>query len=259
MRVCACLRVCVFVWFALYLSSTGTNWLATLPDQQCALQTRDDDSDVVITDFGLAHRSGMMDLQAMRQVGSPSYVAPEVLHRIPQYTPACDVWSLGVIVYVMLSGIPPFFGKTDEQVCVCVCVCARVCVCVCVRACVCVCVCVAVCVSLCVCRRVCVAVCARDFDDLRCGRCLGAFAKDGSDFIPSTGHLCRKTPRTLSNAFLLWTSTNVPPLARCVVCLCVRTRVFGCVCVYVRARAECGFVLFVKVSTMTSVEACAVV
>jgi len=58
----------------------------------------------------------MADLQAMRQVGSPSYVAPEVLQKVPAYTPACDVWSLGVIVYVMLSGIPPFFGKTDEQV-----------------------------------------------------------------------------------------------------------------------------------------------
>ena len=56
----------------------------------------------------------MLDLQALRQVGSPSYVAPEVLQSVPHYSSACDVWSLGVIVYVMLSGIPPFFGKTDE-------------------------------------------------------------------------------------------------------------------------------------------------
>ena len=79
-------------------------------------QTAHDDSEVVITDFGLAHRIGMADLQALRQVGSPSYVAPEVLQKVPNYTAACDVWSLGVIVYVMLSGIPPFFGKTDDQV-----------------------------------------------------------------------------------------------------------------------------------------------
>lgn len=70
-------------------------------------------SPLKLIDFGLSthYRAGE---RLTRVVGSSYYVAPEVLKK--SYTEACDLWSLGVIVYMLLSGAPPFYGKNDEAI-----------------------------------------------------------------------------------------------------------------------------------------------
>merc|ERR1711939_466283 len=45
---------------------------------------------------------------------SGTYQAPEVMKNNGAYTQACDVWSLGVIAYVMLCGKPPFWGSQNQ-------------------------------------------------------------------------------------------------------------------------------------------------
>ncbi|CAI5512368.1 unnamed protein product [Closterium sp. Naga37s-1] len=66
-----------------------------------------------LADFGLAIPLKQGE-RARGVAGSPFYIAPEVLRG--DYSLEADVWSLGVILYILLSGAPPFWGPTDRDV-----------------------------------------------------------------------------------------------------------------------------------------------
>lgn len=74
----------------------------------------DDDSSIKIIDFGLSRIHYDNDEPMSIFVGSAYYVAPEVL--LKKYAKSCDVWSVGIITYIMLSGTPPFNGNTDDDI-----------------------------------------------------------------------------------------------------------------------------------------------
>jgi len=69
---------------------------------------------IKVADFGLSKE---FDVEKALETmcGTPDYVAPEVL-RGHGYTNAVDIWSIGVVTYVMLCGSPPFYGNDDREV-----------------------------------------------------------------------------------------------------------------------------------------------
>jgi serine/threonine protein kinase len=88
------------------------------------LRSSSSDTDVVLIDFGLAARVGTGDGNGANgdnsgaktltaQCGTANYVSPEVLAEVP-YGCAPDVWSCGVVAFVVLGGYPPFAADTDE-------------------------------------------------------------------------------------------------------------------------------------------------
>mmetsp|Transcript_65162 Transcript_65162/g.187561 ORF Transcript_65162/g.187561 Transcript_65162/m.187561 type:complete len:335 (-) Transcript_65162:159-1163(-) len=66
-----------------------------------------------IIDFGLSCKFDAGQVLTTK-AGTPYYVAPQVL--AGKYDQLSDMWSVGVIMYVMLCGYPPFFGETDAEV-----------------------------------------------------------------------------------------------------------------------------------------------
>lgn len=73
----------------------------------------DENGNMKLIDFGSA-RDFEPGLKLKSLHGTPYYVAPEVINS--GYDEKCDIWSSGVILYILLTGIPPFNGFTDEEI-----------------------------------------------------------------------------------------------------------------------------------------------
>ena len=76
--------------------------------------SENDDTDIKLCDFGFAARLDKENPEACltHHCGTPGYVAPEILKRV-SYGAAVDMWSVGVLTYILLGGYPPFYD--DDQ------------------------------------------------------------------------------------------------------------------------------------------------
>lgn len=84
-----------------------------LKPENFLLVNKDDDFSLKAIDFGLSvfFKPGQIFNDV---VGSPYYVAPEVL--LKHYGREADVWTAGVILYILLSGVPPFWAETQQGI-----------------------------------------------------------------------------------------------------------------------------------------------
>ena len=83
-----------------------------LKTENLLYHSKDKDSKIMLCDFGV---SKISDTGIMTTLcGTSRYVAPEVLERKP-YGKAVDLWSIGVITYILLCGYPPFYDENDAN------------------------------------------------------------------------------------------------------------------------------------------------
>ncbi|XP_036774787.1 serine/threonine-protein kinase 17A isoform X2 [Manis pentadactyla] len=84
-----------------------------LKPQNILLTSESPLGDIKIVDFGLSRI--LKNSEELREImGTPEYVAPEILSYDP-ISMATDMWSIGVLTYVMLAGISPFLGDSKQE------------------------------------------------------------------------------------------------------------------------------------------------
>jgi len=84
-----------------------------LKPENLLLVSKSDDSHVKIADFGFAKKV-YEENTLSTQCGTPGYVAPEILEG-QKYDQRADMWSVGVILYILLGGYPPFIENTQRE------------------------------------------------------------------------------------------------------------------------------------------------
>lgn len=84
-----------------------------LKPENLLLESKDQGARIKVIDFGTSQIFNPLKKMTMK-IGTPYYIAPEVLSQ--SYTEQCDVWSCGVILYILLCGYPPFVGKNEVDI-----------------------------------------------------------------------------------------------------------------------------------------------
>jgi len=78
-------------------------------------QSKQSDTEIKLADFGFAKK--IKTYNGCRTLcGTPGYLAPEILERFPAYDMKCDMWSVGVILFLLLGGYLPFEAENEDGV-----------------------------------------------------------------------------------------------------------------------------------------------
>ena len=87
-----------------------------LKPEKIMLESKQQFDSIKIIDFGTSVLCAPYPYEILKEkLGTPYYIAPEVLNN--HYNSKCDIWSAGVITYILLSGMPPFNGSNDSEIC----------------------------------------------------------------------------------------------------------------------------------------------
>jgi len=77
-------------------------------------ESNEEGSSVKLIDFGLSRTHSRDNRYMINQVGTAYYMSPDVIKG--KYDRSCDLWAIGIISYIILSGYPPFNGSSDHEV-----------------------------------------------------------------------------------------------------------------------------------------------
>lgn len=89
-----------------------------LKPENLLLSNKEENARLLITDFGLSQILKQPNEPMNVPVGTPAYLAPELIYCIESGRPygrECDMWSVGVIIYVMVCGFAPFYGRDNNE------------------------------------------------------------------------------------------------------------------------------------------------
>ncbi|CAD8067435.1 unnamed protein product [Paramecium sonneborni] len=84
-----------------------------LKPENILFDSKDPEANLKVIDFGASEKM-VNESNLTKKVGTPYYVAPEVISE-PEYDKKVDVWSCGVILYILMIGRPPFRGQNDIE------------------------------------------------------------------------------------------------------------------------------------------------
>jgi len=105
--------VCKILFEAIGMCHKNSVAHRDLKPENLLLRSEDNDSEIKIADFGFAKKV-LTPNSLTTQCGTPGYVAPEILEG-NAYDTKSDMWSLGVIVYILLGGYPPFIEQNQRE------------------------------------------------------------------------------------------------------------------------------------------------